>query len=125
MDKARQLMDRLRRRLEKREYNDQDYVTRGENFKSLKEHPGWKSLTEWMQSQEDLIIRAMTEGVKPDREKGLDRLEVYDNLQRDYAIFQKIQKYIDRCIRLGEESRQKLALREQQRQKKENEQNKR
>lgn len=84
----------------------------------MKEHPGVKELFSWMDNQKALIQRAMLEGVRPNPEKGLTRLEVYDNLQRDYAVYERIEKYVETTIRLADTARNKLALKAEQEEKK-------
>ncbi len=121
-DKAQQLWGKLRNRLQRQEIDYAKLIQRGSNFKGMLDNAGYKDLQEWMVSQQALITKVMTEGVRPDNEKGLSRLEVYNNLQRDYEVFNRIRAYVERSIRAGDEARQKLALKEEQREKHEKKQ---
>lgn len=110
VDKAQALLSRIRARLQKKQTSSAELIQLADYYKTLKEHPGYKALTSWMNNQQDLILEAMSDGVRPDKDKGLSRLEVYDSLQRDYAVFSRIQKYVDTVIREGDKERSRIAL---------------
>lgn len=116
--KPKRLIDRIFGIKQQDDTGKQRLIERMENFKGLIEHPGWKDLAEWMTEQQKTIKKIMAEGVKPDPTRGLSRLEVYDNLQRDYQVFGRVFFYVQNTIKMGEELRLKLAAEAERKQKK-------